>query len=97
MRFAGRIRIDLADVASRLSALSPIGSYALSVTGQGADAQVTLRSDKGPLLLQGQGEWNGQSLRFSGTARAAPGSEAALGNLLSILGQRDGDHVRIAI
>ncbi len=97
MRFAGRIRIDLADVASRLSALSPIGSYALSVTGQGADAQVTLRSDKGPLLLQGQGEWNGQSLRFSGTARAAPGSEAALGNLLSILGQREGDHVRIAI
>ena len=97
MRFAGHLRVDLPDVASRLSALAPIGSYVLTVVGQGADARVTLHSDKGPLLLQGQGEWNGQSLRFSGTARAAPGSEAALGNLLPIFGQREGDHVRIAI
>lgn len=97
MRFAGRAQIALPDVASRLSPLSPIGSYALAVAGHGADAGVTLRSDKGPLLLQGEGVWNGQALRFSGTARAAPGSEAALVNLLPIFGQREGDHVRIAI
>ncbi|WP_449369686.1 type II secretion system protein N [Thiomonas sp.] len=97
MRIAGQLRIDLPDVASRLSVVAPIGSYTLSITGQGADAQVDLRSDQGPLLLQGKGVWNGQALQFLGTGRAAPGNEAAMANLLSLLGRREGDHVRIAI
>jgi general secretion pathway protein N len=97
MRIGGQVQIDLPDVASRLSVVAPIGSYTLSITGQGADAQVDLQSSKGPLLLQGKGVWNGQALQFLGTGRAAPGNEAAMANLLSLLGRREGDHVRISI
>jgi len=97
LRLGGSMQLDLPDVASRLSMVAPIGSYTLTVTGQGAQAQVELRSDKGPLLLQGKGVWNGQALQFAGTARAVPGSEAAMANLLSLLGRPEGDHVRIAL
>ena len=96
-RLGGQMQIDLPDVASRLSVVAPIGSYTLNITGQGADAQVVLRSDKGPLLLQGKGVWNGQALQFLGTGRATPGNEAAMANLLSLLGRREGDHVQIAL
>ena len=48
----------------------------------------------GALLLDGSGEWSGPDasarLRFSGTAAAAPGAEAALGGLLNIIGRRQG-------
>ncbi|MGC9235300.1 MAG: type II secretion system protein N [Thiomonas sp.] len=97
MRLGGQLQVDLPDVASRLSVVAPIGSYTLTITGQGADAQVDLRSDKGPLLLQGKGVWNGQALQFLGTGRAAPGNEAAMANLLSLLGRPEGDHIRISI
>ncbi|WP_079417140.1 type II secretion system protein N [Thiomonas intermedia] len=97
MRLGGQVQIDLPDVASRLSVVAPIGSYTLNIVGQGADAQVALRSDKGPLLLEGKGVWNGQALQFLGTGRATPGNEAAMANLLSLLGRRDGDHVQIAL
>ncbi len=97
MRLGGQVRIDLPDVASRLSVVAPIGSYTLTITGQGADAQVDLHSDKGPLLLQGKGVWNGQALQFLGTGSATPGNEAAMANLLSLLGRPEGDHVRIAL
>ncbi|MEW6558895.1 MAG: type II secretion system protein N [Pseudomonadota bacterium] len=96
-RLGGQIQIDLPDVASRLSVVAPIGSYTLSITGQGADAQVSLRSSKGPLLLEGKGVWNGQALQFLGAGRATSGNEAAMANLLSLLGRREGDHVQIAL
>lgn len=97
MRIDGTIKATLPDVSSRLSTLSPLGSYTVDIFGRGADAQVSVTSPSGPLLLQGRGSWNGQALRFSGTARAAPGSEAALSTLLPLLGQRDGDQIRIAL
>jgi general secretion pathway protein N len=97
MRIGGQVQIVLPDVASRLSVVAPIGSYTVTITGQGADAQIDLRSDKGPLLLQGKGIWNGQALQFAGTGRAAPGSEAAMANLLSLLGRPEGDHVRLSL
>ena len=49
------------------------------------------------LLLEGKGVWNGQALQFLGTGRATPGNEAAMANLLSLLGRREGDHVQIAL
>jgi general secretion pathway protein N len=44
----------------------------------------------GSLRLSGTGRWNGQAMRFSGEASAAPGREDALSNLLNIIGRRDG-------
>jgi general secretion pathway protein N len=42
------------------------------------------------LRLQGSGEWTGQGWRFKGEASADPQSEAALQNLLNMLGRREG-------
>jgi general secretion pathway protein N len=58
---------------------------------QGGDAvALTLDTLEGSLLLQGTGQLLNGRVRFSGEASAAPDSEAALSNLLNILGQRQG-------
>jgi general secretion pathway protein N len=58
--------------------------------GRPRRGHLSLSTIKGGLLLQGQGQWVGGRLRFRGDARAAPGQELALANLLSIIGRRDG-------
>jgi hypothetical protein len=47
-------------------------------------------SNAWPLQLSGSGEWAAGRLRFRGQASAAPGFEAVLGNLLNIIGRRQG-------
>jgi general secretion pathway protein N len=84
----GRTTLEMTDMASRLSSIRPLGSYALALDWQGQQAQLTLNSVKGPLLLSGRGNLNNGRLQFSGQAEAAPGSEEALTNLLNLLGQR---------
>ncbi len=44
----------------------------------------------GSLLLDGNGQWTGSHWRFRGQARAAPGAEAELDNLLNFFGRRQG-------
>jgi len=84
----GRTTLEMTDMASRLSAIRPLGSYALALDWAGQQAQLTLSSVKGPLLLSGKGSLNNGRLRFSGQAEAAQGQEDALANLLNLLGQR---------
>ena len=67
-----------------------MGSYRLTVNGGDAPT-LALTTLDGALLLNGSGQWVGQRLRFTGEAMAAPGREAALGNLLNIIGRRTGD------
>lgn len=93
----GRLRADAMDMSSRLSTLSPLGSYRVEVDGRGGTAGVALSTLSGSLILAGDGVWNGQRMQFSGTARAAPGREQALATLLGLLGRREGDHVRIGL
>ncbi|SCC95853.1 conserved hypothetical protein [Thiomonas sp. X19] len=97
LRLNGEIRVDAADMSSRLSTVAPLGSYILRIHGDGANAGIDLSTRSGPLILAGHGVWNGQRLQFDGTARAGAGQEQALANLLSLLGQREGDHVRISL
>lgn len=86
---AGQVQIDALAVSSRLSTLRPMGSY--RVTVQGGDAPtLTLSTLEGALRLSGSGQWVGQRLRFTGEASAAPDREAALANLLNIIGRRNG-------
>ena len=89
----GRLQLTARDMASRLSTLKPMGTYVVEIananTAPGA-AVVTLSTVSGALVLTGQGQWQGQHLRFRGEASAAPAHEAALDNLLSIIGRRDG-------
>ncbi len=83
-------------MASRLSTLRPMGSYRLTLRG---GAATTLRLDtlEGDLRLSGSGQWVGSRLRFTGEASAAPEREAALANLLNIIGQRRGPRSLITI
>ena len=98
-RTQGRLQLTARDMASRLSPLKPIGSYQVDLSpaaaGAGAGAPVgaidlKLSTVSGSLLLSGQGQWLGQRLRFQGEASAAPEHEAALNNLLNIIGRRQG-------
>lgn len=99
---AGRLELDGAaellvrDLASALSPLKPLGSYRLRVEG-GATPTLSLQTVEGALQLSGAGRWVGQRLRFQGEARAAPEREAALSNLLNLLGRRNGPRSLISL
>lgn len=99
-RLEGALQADFEHMASRVSTLPRLGSYRLGVKGDGAAgdaATVTLSTTAGPLLLSAEGQWAGARLRLRGEARAEPGSEAALQNLLNLLGRRDGARALLAI
>ena len=88
----GNATVDARDMSSRLSTLRPMGSYRFSVQGGGASGVTALQLDtlEGSLLLSGSGQWAGARLRFDGSATAAADREAALSNLLNIIGRREG-------
>ncbi|UUX96516.1 type II secretion system protein N [Aquabacterium sp. J223] len=90
-RVDGRADLLLIDVGSRVSTLERLGSYRLTVQGENeGGAAVSLTTLEGALQLQGDGRITAGRLRFRGDARAAPGQEAALNNLLNIIGRRQG-------
>lgn len=88
----GEAAIEALDLASRLSTLRPLGSYRMTMRAdaQGNTTTLDLQTLSGALRLQGAGQWVGGRLRFEGVAEAAPEAEAALGNLLNIMGRRQG-------
>ena len=86
---AGQAQLDARAMSSRLSTLRPMGSYRLVVQG-GDVPTLTLSTLEGALQLSGSGQWVGQRLRFTGEATAKPEREAALSNLLNIIGRRSG-------
>lgn len=89
LNLSGRVQLDATHVSSRLSTLSPMGSYRFTLLG-GPTPRLQLETLEGALQLSGQGQWVGQRLRFHGVASAAPERVEALSNLLNILGRRDG-------
>lgn len=89
LQVAGVAQLDALDMASRLSTLKPMGSYRFTLKG-GAAPGLALSTLSGALQLSGQGEWVAGKLRFVGEASSAPESQAALSNLLNIIGRRDG-------
>jgi general secretion pathway protein N len=93
---AGRTELVASRVASRLSTLRPMGSYRITLQG-GTPATLRLETLEGSLQLSGSGQWVGSRLRFRGEATAAPEREAALANLLNIIGRRSGARSLISI
>ena len=89
VQFSGSAVLDMEHIASPLSTLRPLGDYRLSLQG-GAVPRIDLQTLQGALLLSGSGEWAGNRLRFNGEASATPEREAALSNLLNIIGRRQG-------
>jgi general secretion pathway protein N len=89
LQVAGQAQVDALDMASRLSTLKPMGSYRITLAG-GATPELRLTTLEGALQLTGQGQWVGNRLRFDGEASSMPESQAALSNLLNIIGRRSG-------
>ena len=85
----GLAELTLAQLATPLSTLKPLGTYRLRLQG-GDTMAVSLATLEGGLQLSGAGQWANGRLQFKGEARAQPALEAALSNLLNILGQRQG-------
>lgn len=96
LAIAGRAELVASRIASRLSTLRPMGSYRITLQG-GTPATLLLETLEGSLQLSGRGQWVGSRLRFRGEASAAPDREAALANLLNIIGRRSGDRSLISI
>lgn len=85
----GLTRLEALAVSSRLSPLKPLGSYRLDIQG-GDSPRLQLSTLSGDLQLSGLGQWVDSRLHFNGEASASPEREAALSNLLNILGRRQG-------
>lgn len=82
---AGTAQLEALDITTALSTVRPLGSYVLRLSQQ----QLMLSTQgESALLLQGTGQIAQGQLRFRGEATAAVGREAALANLLHIIGQR---------
>ncbi len=96
----GAADLDLVDVSSRLSTLDSLGSYRMTLSGDAANpgiSRLTLSTRDGALQLSGSGTWGPAGVRFRGEARAGAADEAALSNLLNIIGRRDGARSVISI
>ena len=88
-RLQGTAELQMQQLSTRLSTLRPLGTYRVRV--QGGDAMaITLDTLEGSLQLTGSGQLLNGRVRFNGEASAAPDAEAALSNLLNILGERQG-------
>ena len=88
-RLGGSAQLEAIDISTRLSPLKPLGSYRLRVVG-GETPSLDITTLAGSLQIEGQGQWTAQGLRVQAQAQAAPGYEDRLGNLLNIIGQRQG-------
>lgn len=97
-RVDGALEIELVNASSRLSTLETLGTYRLRLAGDpSGQPTLTLGTESGALQLTGKGSWGPGGVRLRGEARAAPGDETALSNLLNIIGRRDGARSVISI
>ena len=100
-RLLGNVDLELIGVSSRLTTLETLGSYKLTLSGGsgsvGSATLLSLSTQDGPLQLTGSGTWGPGGVKFRGEARSAAMDEAALANLLNIIGRRDGPRSIISI
>ena len=99
-RLDGRADLDMVGVSSRATTLDALGSYRLTIAGDpsgGGVSKLSLSTQEGALQLSGEGSLGPGGVRFRGEARAGAGEEAALTNLLNIIGRRDGARSVISI
>ncbi|MEY4749321.1 MAG: hypothetical protein RIQ60_1535 [Pseudomonadota bacterium] len=98
--FEGRADLEWRDVTSRVATVPRLGSYRLALTStpdQAGTASLKLSTVEGPLLLSAAGSWSASGMRLRGEATAAEADQAALANLLNIIGRRDGARSLISI
>ncbi|WKB54917.1 type II secretion system protein N [Eleftheria terrae] len=94
----GSADIEVLDASSPLTTLEQLGSYRLHLSGNDAgQVMLDLSTTEGALQLKGDGMIAPKGVRFRGEASASEGNEAALNNLLNIIGRREGERSVISI
>lgn len=96
-RLEGKVDLDLENVSSRLTTLDTLGTYRVSLNGGASGTLLSLSTQDGPLQLTGSGTVGPGGVKFRGEARSAAMDEAALSNLLNIIGRREGARSIISI
>jgi hypothetical protein len=94
-RASGNASVEWRDATLALSEARPLGSWRAQASAEGTNTKITLATTKGPLRLAGSGTLAIPGrLAFAGEARADPGRERELEQLLKLLGPRraDGAH-----
>ena len=96
----GSAQVEIRQASSRLTTLDSLGTYRVLIQ---PDASTQVRPDdgarrdlvwisttEGALRIKGNGLIGATGLRVRAEAQAAPGAEAALDNLLNLIGRRNG-------
>lgn len=96
VRMQGQLTLDMLAISSRLSTLSPLGDYRLSLVG-GDVPSLNLQTLQGALQLSGSGQFVGSRIRFRGEASASVQQQDALSNVLNIIGRRQGGKSLISL
>lgn len=96
----GSAQLEIRQASSRLTTLPTLGSYRVLIQADpstqtapdsGATrALVWISTLEGALQIDGRGLIGAHGARLRAQAQAAPGSEAALNNLLNLIGRRNG-------
>ena len=103
----GSTQMEIRQASSRLTTLDSLGTYRVLIQpdastqvrpGDGATrALVWISTIDGALQIKGRGLIGSTGVRIRAEAKAAPGSEAALDNLLNLIGRRNGALSAISI
>ena len=106
-RTLGSAQVEIRQASSRLTTLDTLGTYRVLIQpdpstqlkpGDGASrALVWISTLDGALLIDGRGLIGATGVRIRAEAHAAAGSEAALNNLLNLIGRRNGASSAISI
>ena len=103
----GSAQVEIRQASSRLTTLDSLGTYRVLIQpdpstqirpGDGASRDlVWISTIDGALLIDGRGLIGATGVRIRAEAHAAAGSEAALNNLLNLIGRRNGAMSDISI
>ncbi len=103
----GSAQVEIRQASSRLTTLDSLGTYRVLIqpdpstqvhAGDGATRDlVWISTIEGALLIDGRGLIGATGVRIRAEAHAATGSEAALNNLLNLIGRRNGASSAISI
>jgi general secretion pathway protein N len=106
-RTLGSAQVEIRQASSRLTTLDSLGTYRVLIQpdpstqvrpGEGATRSlVWISTIDGALMIDGRGLIGATGFRLRAEAHAAPGSEAALDNLLNLIGRRNGASSAISI
>lgn len=93
------LEVRWVNAQSALASIRPLGEYVITLTGNpGTTVQMKLATARGPLNLEGQGQFRaGQRFEFNGYASTDESSREALTGLLSQMGRLEGDRYRLGV